>query len=108
MWVQIPFLPLSRLDGETEIISRFYREGPGSIPGRAAEPATNADVARYRKAPLLASLLFWGVIHTGANPVVGSCDYVVNQKTRDCAGQHDSLRNCRTRFDSWTGYSGGL
>ena len=35
MWVRIPFLPLIRLDGETEIISRFYREGPGSIPGRA-------------------------------------------------------------------------
>lgn len=34
-----------RLDGETEIISRFKREIPGSIPGRATE-TKQADVAR--------------------------------------------------------------
>lgn len=43
--------------------------------------------------------------HAGANPVVGSCDYITNNMTRGCAGKHGSLRNCRTRFDSWASYS---
>ena len=36
MWVRLPCLPLLQLDGETEIIPRFERGVPGSIPGRAA------------------------------------------------------------------------
>ena len=36
-WVRLPCLPLTRLDGETEIIPRFERGVPGSIPGRATK-----------------------------------------------------------------------
>ena len=40
--------PNPRLDGETGIISRFYREGPGSIPGRAADAILCDHVGRQR------------------------------------------------------------
>src|SRR5438128_1895010 len=66
--------------------------------------------------------------HAGANPAVGSAcpggvaDSIglsegpgpgstpgrdnVAKKSCECAGQHGSLRNCKTRFDSSAGHSG--
>ena len=94
MWVQIPCLPLTRLDGETDIMPRFYRGVPGSNPGRAADRhgvcgvavaaslAVNQEVRVQLPSDTLAALRATGSVHA-------------------CApGRAGSLQNCSTGFDS--------
>ena len=97
------------LEGSTPSPSALQN---GSMVKRKSSPASNR---KFRVRILVGLLQPFAILptwldlerrcsckadHAGANPVVGS----ENDMARGCAGQHDSLRNCRTRFDSWTGY----